>query len=178
MSQRGFTLIETVIVIALVVIMSFVLTELYLGHNRIYQTQNAELNVNYSARMALDEIDEAVRQANVVEDAYGGYTTGAQTMVLAVQAYNASEHLVPGVYDHIIFYVDGSRLIRQIVPDPASSRPAQTKQIAENLSGLVFSYDQPVLADTTAVRTDLTIQAQAGHEVRAITVSSQARLRN
>src|SRR3989338_7912459 len=112
--QRGFTLIEIVVVIALVAFASFVLVDLYFGQNQIYKTQTAELNITNDARAALDEVDLFARQATSVLSTHNTYTTGPQTLILEVQSVNSSSQLITASFDKVIFYYSSNALYRVI----------------------------------------------------------------
>lgn len=176
--QSGFTLIELIVVIALVGVVSYVLVDMFLGQHKIYKTQTAELNITNDARATLDDIDAYVRSARQVLATYSSYNTGTQILVLEVQSINASNQLIAGTYDTVVFYLTGSNFYRQIFPAASSIRPAGTKKLASNVTGLAFSFNNadPTLA--TQVTTDLTLQESAGQQTRSITASSKSYLRN
>jgi prepilin-type N-terminal cleavage/methylation domain-containing protein len=176
--QAGFTLIELVIVIALVGIASFILVDMFIGQNKLYRTQTAELNITNDARMSLDEIDSYVRQAIRTLSSYSGYNSGPQTLVLQIQSVNSSNQLIAGTYDHVVFYMSGSNLMRQVFPDSASSRQSGLKRLASNVAGFTFTYDNADFALVTQITTDITIQESAGYQDRTITISSKSKLRN
>lgn len=178
LQKTGFTLIEVLVVVAIFAVCAVVLTSLFIGQNRIYKTETAELNVTSDARAALDDIDNFVRAATRTMDTYSTYTAGSQVLILQIQSINASNQLLPGVYDYAVYYLTGNDLFREIFPDPSSARPAQLKKLASNVTGLVFTYNNLDLALVTQVTTDLTIQENAGVQIRSITLSSKARLRN
>lgn len=176
--QNGFTLIEVVVVVALVAMASYILIDLFLGQHKLYKTQTAELNITNDARLTLDEIDLYVRQGNRVLSAYGSYTTGPQSMIIQVQSFNSSGRLIAGTYDQIVFYMMGTDLFRQVFSDPASSRQSGVKKLASHVSGFNLTYNSADFSSVTEVITDLTLQEWATYQNRAITVSSKSNLRN
>jgi prepilin-type N-terminal cleavage/methylation domain-containing protein len=174
----GFTLVELVIVVALVGVLSLVVTGLFIGQNRIYKTQTAELGVNAGARNALDDIDFFVRTSSGTLASYSSFTAGSDTLILQVQSINASEQLIPGSSDFVVFYLSGEDLIREIFPDALSTRPSGTKKLASYVTGLVITYDNMDYSLVTQIDTDLTIQEDAKFQTRSITASSKSRIRN
>lgn len=165
-------------VILLLGVCSGVVVDLFIGQNRIYNIETAELNITSDARSSLDDIDAYVRQANRVADSYTIYTTGSQTMVLQVQSINPSNSLIPATYDYVVFYLTGDDLFRQIFPNVLSSRLASTKKLASNVSAFALTYNNASFPLVDEVITDLTLQQAAGAQTRTITISSKSILRN
>jgi hypothetical protein len=108
---------------------------------------------------------------------YGAFTTGAAELVVSVQSVNASNQLIPGTFDTVVFYMNGTSMYREVFPDAASSRLEGTKLLGTDISSLAFTYDNVNLAAVTLVTTDITVVKQT-REARDITVSSKSRLRN
>jgi len=176
--NTGFSMIEAIIVVALVVVLSIVIVNLFIGQNRIYKTQTAELSVNAGARNSLDDIDSFVRASTTALGSYSTFTAGSQILILQVQSVDAMDTLIAGSLDHVVYYLSGTDLIREIFPDALSVRASGTKQLARNVTGLAFTYNNGSFALVTVVDTDLTIQEDAQVQSRSITVSSKSRIRN
>jgi type II secretory pathway pseudopilin PulG len=174
----GFSLVEAVIVIALVVVLSIVVVNMFIGQNRIYKTQTAELGVNAGARNSLDDIDAFVRGSSTALGSYTTYTAGPQVLILQIQSIDVQNKLIAGTFDHVVYYLLGTDLIREIFPNAASTRSAGTKQLARNVNGLVFTYNNSNFSLVTEIDTDLTIEDNAGVQNRSITLSSKSRIRN
>jgi prepilin-type N-terminal cleavage/methylation domain-containing protein len=178
MRQKGFTLIELIIVIALVSAGSFVITSMFISQNRLYRSQNAELDVTSQVRFALDDIDNYVRQATRVLPTYSTYTTSSVVLVLEIQSVNASDQLVPGTYDYIVYYLSSGDLMRQTFADPASTRASSTKQVGSGISNLDFTYNNSDLNLVTEVSTSITASEVAGSQTRSFSNDTKAKLRN
>ena len=176
-NSHGFSLMELVVVIGIFAVCSVILTALFIGQNRMYETETAELNITSDARTVFDDVDNYVRQSIRVISSYSSYTTGPQVLILQVQSVNASNQLVAGTYDYIVYYLTGTNFNRTIFPDPASSRPAVTKQLASRINSLAFTYNNADYSLVTAVTTDLTAQQDVGFQTRSITLSSKSKIR-
>jgi prepilin-type N-terminal cleavage/methylation domain-containing protein len=176
--QKGFTLIEMVLVIVLVAICGWVAVDMFIGQNRIYKVQTAELNVTSDARGALDDVDNHVRAANRVLDDYTTYSSGPTELVLQIISVDASNEIIPATFDNVVFYLDGTNFFREVFPNALSSRAAGTKKLASNVNSLLFTYNDISFPLVTAVTTDMTIQEDAGIQTRSITISSKSTLRN
>ncbi|OGE82788.1 MAG: hypothetical protein A3B10_03895 [Candidatus Doudnabacteria bacterium RIFCSPLOWO2_01_FULL_44_21] len=175
----GFTLIEMIIVVFLVGSLSLVVASLFFGQDKIYHTQMMELGVTNDARMALDDIDAFVRMTDVLVSSQGGYTLGAQTLILQIPSINASSQIIPATYDYVVYSLSGSNLDRIIMPDDASSRVSTTKRVASRVNGLVFTYDNANPNLVKYVTTNITTQeAYPGVPNKSITLSSKSKLRN
>jgi len=153
-------------------------TNLFIGQNRIYKVETAELNITGDSRTSLDDIDNFVRQTTRVLASYSTYVGGPQVLILQIQAINSSNQLLPGVYDYVVYYLSGTNLLRQIFPNVASARPAIIKKLASNVNSLNFTYDNVNFTLVRTVTTDITLQENSGVQNRAITISSKSTLRN
>ena len=169
---------EVVLVIALVAILSLAIMDMFSGQSKIFNFQNSELTITNDARMALDEVDNYVRGANRVIETYDTYTTGTTTLLLQMQSLDASGYLIPGTYDIVIAYLDGSRLMLKLIPDVASNRQSFEKMLADNVTGLVFTYNNNDMSLVTEVSEQITLAHSSTTATRTITVSSKATLRN
>ena len=178
MIRNGFTIIEIVVVLGIIAICAGILVTLFVDHNRLYKSETAELNITADARIALDDIDNYVRQSNRTLSSYSTFTAGPQVLILQIQSVNASRQLIAGTYDNVVFYLSSGSLLFQVFPNVASTRVALTKKIASNVTNLTFTYNNASFDLVTEVSTSLTILESAGIQNRSITLSSKAKLRN
>jgi len=176
--KSGFTLIEVVIVIGLVSVCSIILSQLFIGQNRLYNSETAELDITGDARTALDDIDSYVRQSNRALSSFSTYTAGSQVLILQIQSINSSNQLIAGTFDNVVYYLSGSGLFRQVFPNVASSRSAITKKLASGVNSLTFTYNNADYSLVTEVQVDTTVQENVSGQTRSITLSSKAKLRN
>lgn len=178
--QWGFSIVELMVVLGIFAIMSLFLSYLAVYHFQTYNTETAELAVTYDARNALDDIANYVRQANRVLASYSTYATGDSTLVLQVQSIDASNQLIGGANDTVVYYLSGTTLMRQVFPNVASSRPATTTTLAYNINTADFSfaYDNATYSLAENITTTMAIQQTVGTEQRSITIISTSNLRN
>jgi prepilin-type N-terminal cleavage/methylation domain-containing protein len=177
-NKKGFTLIEVVLVIVLFTMLSLAVMDMYSGQNKIFNFQSSELIITNDARMALDEIDNYVRGSNRVLAAYDTYTTGASTLILQMHSLDATGIMIPGTFDTVLFYMDGSKLMRKLIPDASSSRQASEKMLADNVTSLTFTYNNADISLVTEVSEEIALSHSSATATRSITVSSKAILRN
>jgi prepilin-type N-terminal cleavage/methylation domain-containing protein len=178
MKQDGFTLVEILVSMVIIVICGIIVTDLFIGQNRIYKVETAELSIGSDARSALDEIDNHVRQAYRTLASYSTYTASNQVLILQLRGLGSNGQILPGVFDIVVFYLDGRDLYREVIPDVTSSRAAITKKVASSINDLDITYNDADFTLVTEVTVDLTAQEDAGVQSRAITVSTVSTLRN
>ncbi len=174
----GFTLIEALIVILIFGIGMIVLSNMFLSQNRLYRSQNAELNITSSVRTALDDLDNYIRQANHTLASYSSYTASAQTLILKIQSVNSSKTLIPSTYDYVVYSLSGGKLTRQIIADAGSTRVSGSKLLASNVTTLAFTYNNANYALVTEVSTNLTCSESTGIQTRSFNANSKSKLRN
>lgn len=144
--NSGFTLIETIIVVALFAIMIVAIFGLFDYHAKIYKYQEALVRVSGSARSALNAIQFYTLQAHAVlaSQTVNGtaYTSnGSSTMILQLPALNGSGNIISNTWDYVVFHVNGANLIETIQADPASSRNSGDVLLSDSLQSIVFTYD-------------------------------------
>lgn len=156
---RGFTLIETVIVIALFVIMLLALFNFYISYTTTHAYQTAFVETASSAGTIVNEVTHAVLPASQVLSGHSfsgtPHFTSETSLVLEVPAIDSSGFAIPGTYDYIGFYVDGTRVYRVIDADNASERLDGTKLLSDSLRSLSFSYSTTTLAAVESVEVDV-----------------------
>lgn len=179
--RRGFTLVETVVVIGVTAFILLALTNLYLTFTRLYAYEQTFVPAAESAAGGMNAIADAVLTANRVlsEYAFSGatYTSGTTTLVLETPALDASGRIIPEAYDHIAFYLDGTDLYRLLSSDPGSARGAGTKRVAREVSALTFTYDA-LPAEAASVDADLTVRLFAGEQTVTNRLHQKTYLRN
>jgi len=179
-SGAGFTMVEMIVVLVIMIMVTGFLAYLTISNYWIYNNQTAQLNISSDARNALDDVDNYVRQSHRVMSSYSTYTTGTKTVVLQIESIDASNQIIAGTYDTVVYYLSGSNFFRQVFPDPSSSRPAVTKKLASNVdnSSFSFSYDNADYSLVKQVTTNITVAQNVSGTTRTITISSESKLRN
>lgn len=178
--NKGFTLVEVLVVSAILLLIVGFLGYLSIKHFWIYNSQVSELDIEHGARTTLDDIDNHVRGAYRVASSYSGYTSGSQTLVLQLPSVDSSNQIISGTYDYVVFYLSSGSLVRQVFPDPSSSRIAAAKTLTDGVDGdtFSFSYDNADYSLVKQVTTTITITKGNPNQKRSITLSSKSSLRN
>ena len=172
--MKGFTLVETVIVVGLTALILTAIANLFYIYYQVNGTDLAYRSAG-SAGSAMAAISAAVVPADGVltSHAFSGttYTTGSTTLVLELPAIDSSGVIIASTYDYIAFYTSGTTLYRIIATGAGSSRTAGTKTLTTALANLTFSYNNADPSQATTVTADLRTSAtykqqSAGERVR------------
>jgi Tfp pilus assembly protein PilV len=159
----GFTMLEALVVFSVFVLITLALVGLSLQLRSLYNLGEAQFDSVGSARNAVNAISFYTKQAQrvVVSQTVNSvlYTTGPNTLVLQVPAIGSGGDIIDSTFDYVVFATSSDILSREIEADAASVRNSGSKFIANNLSSLIFSYNN----------TDLSLVNQV-----SITVSSTA----
>jgi len=180
--MRGFTLLETLIVVALTVAILFAITNFYAGFNRFYAYQNASANNATFTGRAIAEIDATVLPASSVLPsrafATGTYSTGSSVLVLELPSTTSAGGVINGAYDYAVFYVSNGTLYKRLEANGSSSRTTVTEQLVSGVIALTFTYDSGDFGSVTRVSTDLTTQSTHRAGTVNTHLTSEAYLRN
>ncbi len=180
--SRGFTLVETVIVIGLFVAVLFVLFQFFVNYNATYRYEQALIETAWSGGQSINEIENFALPALGVVATHnftsGQRSSSATVLVLELPAIDASGNVLVGIYDHVVFYLDGSTLYRELETGVGSARHAGIKQLSERVGSLVFTYDNVTYDDVTKIDVDIETQMQIPNQIVTSSLSRQIYLRN
>lgn len=162
MTLRGFTLIETVIVIAITTMMMLAIVALYINFNSLYAYQQTFITTIKSAGGAINAIGDASLPADQVLASHvfsnGTISSGTTALALELPTIDTSGNIVAGKHDYIGFYLTGSDLYQRIEADATSVRTSSTKRVATLVNELSFTYDNVDFTKVTSVAVDITTQ--------------------
>lgn len=189
MKRTGYTIIEIITVLAILIIVSTVLLTSFISSNKSFLNQTAQSALQTSVSTSMERIVRDVRGARQVLVSYDvppTYTTAPQSMVLQVPALNNNGQVVNGAYDTFIFAMIGNKLSRVIVANPQSSRTTATSTILTDGTMTLSYYDQNGAVITTGAsypqtaRVTITLersQTVRGH-VNTVRLEGYGALRN
>lgn len=190
LNSTGFTLIEIIIASSIAVFAAIVLTSILIQSNGLYIRQNSKINQGVDLNFAASKINEAVKQAIFVATNYTSpqgtlYTTGANTLVLAIPAIDASQMVIEGTYDFVVITKDDQKpvLRRQIFPAAGSFRKSENLVLTTNLSDVSFLYYDntgSVVSPNSATRIKYTINLSqnAALSNQSGSITNQINLKN
>lgn len=174
--KYGFTLLETIIVVALFVFMMGALAGLYLSFSTSTIVQKATADTAGRAGRALELLHRDVGGAQGVLASHTftsgtTYFSGTGELILELPSIDVAGSVVVGSFDYVAYYLDGANLYRRIDSDAASSRTSGVTLLTNAIDTLVFTYDnadfiQVTRVDTTVVSVTVTPRATARSELR------------
>jgi prepilin-type N-terminal cleavage/methylation domain-containing protein len=179
---RGFTLIETIIVVALSVCMLAALSSLIYSFTTISNYQKASLQSSGSASIAMREIESLVFPADALLQTHifssVTYTSSATTLVLEIPSIDNSGNTIANTYDYAAFYVVGTNAYRLLEANALSKRSSGIKQLSTTASALSFTYDNADFTKASIVTIDLQTRAQVKQTILSDHRHEQITLRN
>lgn len=143
--ESGFTLVEMLVGIALVALLSIVLSAIIVTAQRSAADEKTRSDLTVENRHLVDDTSRDIKLATTVLASATllgtAYTTGAETLILQLPAIDASQSLLTGVSDLVVFRKNGSDY--EFIQDAGagSVRPDTTGRIySERMTGLTFTY--------------------------------------
>lgn len=180
--RNGFTLIEVIFAVAILIFMFVAITYLYNNYYNVYGFQQTNVSVADSAHAAMRELQNAALQADkiIASHTFSGntYNTGQHTLVLEIPSIDGSQNIVSGKYDYVVFYITGKNLYKRFQADAASSRSSSLTTISTIVSTLTFTYDNANLAQASKISTDIDVQKAAGKRTVTYHLAQEIYLRN
>ena len=179
---RGVSLAETLVIIAILAILSTVTYAIIITAYKVVGEQQIYLDLQQEGATAMREITQATNLAlNITNYPEGSPTelSGPSQLVLKINAIDTNNNPVADKYDYFVFYLDGTTLKMLIDADPLSTgRTDETKVIANFVKKIIFRYNKvdPTQAKIVYV-TEILAKNNKGVE-KEITSQSSAYLRN
>lgn len=182
MINRGFTLIETLVAIAISVIALTALVNLFFIFNSTYGNQQAFMAAAGSAGGSMNALEAAILPASHVLASrnFSGttYSSSATTLVLELPAVNSSGNIIPGVNDYVVFYPSSATLYRLVQAGVGSIRVSGLTTLSTTLSSISYTYDDADFTQVTNVTADIVTQAQFKQQTVQGHLNEQMYLRN
>jgi hypothetical protein len=181
-SLTGFTLIETVVVVALSVIALLALVNLFMVFNSIYGYEQAFIASAGSASNTVNALEASVLPAEQVLTSYNfsgtTYTSTTTSLVLQIPSIDSSGNIVSGAKDYVAFYASSTKLYRLVSANAQSVRVSGRTQLSASLLSISFTYDNADVTRSTSVTADVQTRAQYKQQVLQSRLTEQLYLRN
>jgi len=180
--KRGFTLIETVVVVAISAVALIALANLFFIFNSIYGYQQAFMAAAGSSGASMNAFELSVLPAGQIlasHDFSGTtYSSGANTLVLELPSVNSSGDIIQGTNDYVAFYTSSTKLYRLTQAAAGSVRVSELKQLSATLLSLDLTYDNADLTKATNVIVDIQTRSSFKQQTVRSHLSEQLYLRN
>ncbi len=181
-TPRAFTLVETMIVIAISAIMFITISILIFKFNMTSEYQQAILQSSGSASALIKEVETLTLPADAVllTHIFSGVTrtSTSTTLVLEIPSIDSSGNIIPNAHDYAAFYTTGTIAYRTLEKNAASVRVSGTKKLSDTVQSLTFTYNNAALTAADIVTVDAQMQTHAKQELMYDHRQQQIRLRN
>jgi type II secretory pathway pseudopilin PulG len=180
--QRGFTILEIVVVLGLIVVVMLGLFALFTNHYKIYNYENALIKASGSARSTMTDISvDALQAYRVLQNSTingTAYVSGPTTLIFQVPAFTSSGTAIANTYDYVAYSLTGTTLKEDFQAGSGSSRKTHSRTLSTSVSALTFTYDNATWNSVKKVTVDLTTQEVYKGETITQHLNQQFRLRN
>ncbi len=141
--KRGFTLTEFLVVTFIELIAVAIAVQAFVALNQDYKVLMSYLGSYLKGREAIDLISKDCRIAIRVMDAYSGYTTADNCIVLKVPSIDASGNIIDvnHRFDYIVYRLQGGDLWKTVIPGSGSSRAAYNDVFKKSIESLALAHD-------------------------------------
>jgi len=183
--NRGLTLIELIIYIAISTLVLTILFELFIQQTRLGNRRASQTDIERSAVTGIEIVKSAIQSANTVVSSHSfdgvAFSSSSSTLILELPSVDSSGDIVSGSSDFMVFFQDQnnqSLLKMTTVAGVGSARPSHTRVIANFVDTVQFSYNKGniVLADT--INVSLNTKTVIGTETLYKTTEAKIKIRN
>lgn len=180
--HRAFTLVETVITIALFVILVLAVAQLYLVYGRSILSEQSSIDVMLGGGGIIDAVQTAGLQADhiVASHMFAGtnYSSGPTTILFELPAVDSSGSIITNTYDYIGVYASSTEAYRVIDAAPGSMRASGKKRLTDALNALLFTYNNASFPAVTSATVDATTTALSHGQQAQTHIRKNIYLRN
>jgi prepilin-type N-terminal cleavage/methylation domain-containing protein len=188
--QKGFTLIEILIVMACSAIIGTILVTILVQGSSIFSDQTTKVNQNLSLNSASNQIDQTVQYASQISanyiDGSTTYTTSDKVLIGKLPAIDSSGNVIESKFDTFILMqdpVNSAYLKKLIIPDLLSSRKSEDMTLLNQMTFLQFVYlndSAVVTTPQTASKIDFVIKVaeKSGNGIKESSISGRINLKN
>lgn len=181
--DRGFTLLETMIVMAIFSAIITAIVFMFIGLSSVFDTQGSQIKVTNDARAIMHAVETHVREADQIlaSRSFSGvsYISSTSTIVFELPAITATGDIIAGIYDYAVVYATGTDAYMITEAGAGSTRIASTRHLASTTLSFLITYDNNV--DYTLVRkvaVDVVTQATIRKKTARTHLHQQIYLRN
>jgi prepilin-type N-terminal cleavage/methylation domain-containing protein len=146
-NEAGFTLIELVIVMAILPIAALAIVVPIVQWNRLYGTIDADQTMDQNHRNAIQWVGRDIRQADSIVAEAGTYKSGMDSIILSVSE-NSNENL-------IVWTSNDQGLVRAVYSDKEAKTSIDKMVLANKNTKIRFSPESKIVKVTIESSIDL-----------------------
>lgn len=183
--SRGLSLLEAIIYIFIATLIIAVISEIFINQSSLGQKRTYQSDVELNASAGIEVIKTAIQGAGTVvaSRTFGGtaYTSDANTLILELPSIDASDDIVVGSYDYVVFFLDPSdpTLLKATTEAAAgSARQSSTRIISSFVSSAEFRYNKVNTADSTSIDATIATEKTLGTQIFSAKATAKVNLRN
>ena len=184
-NQKGFTLLESLVSVSLVVIISLVLMGLFIGHVRISRLVSSNADLLNQRTLLEQDFDRFIHLATrVVDNAVvngTSYTSDVDTLVLEIPSVDGAGFVIENEFDYLAYYLDPSdpaSLKVTFQPGPSSFRLNIDKSLGNSVESVEFFYNTPLPLSAGMINVKVNLQTPIFGKKRIIYLNTLMHLRN
>ena len=154
-SIKGFTLIETLIAISILVVASIIIGSLFVSHSKLYVMQEQAGSMKIQKTLFAKHLQEkgGAAKSVIASRTFSSIprTSSTSTVIFQIPAIDASGDIISGTYDYIVFYCESDNLFMETDADALSNRKDIKQKVAGKVDSVTFRYDNSVPASAKIV---------------------------
>lgn len=185
MGRKGFSTVETILVLAITGLLAILLVGIVVTINKAIRERLATADLLASNRNALERIAAEIRESSSVLSSHTtngtAYTTSRTVLVLSLPSLDANKIPIPGSSDYVAFApsaTNATLLTRDAEIAASSSRIGGQTTVARFVESIRFLYNEPNPQDASRIEVFLqTSQTKYGN-TQSVAATIAATLRN
>jgi prepilin-type N-terminal cleavage/methylation domain-containing protein len=145
--DKGFTLVETLISVSLIVLVAALVTSITVVTQRMFWGQKSEAKLQRDSQMVLNYMAQDVRMCFKIMSEYPEgsdapyYVSSNNSIVLMMKAIDASGLPITGQFDYVAYIWDYAGLKKVVIKNPGSSRAQEETVLSEFVQDFDILYD-------------------------------------
>ncbi len=187
MRKKGTSLLEIIIVTAIVSVLGLLLAVILVNTNSIFHTESAKVSQGLGLNDALLNVRQNIKLSDSIAAGYPintpTYSSSSTQLVLKIPAIDSSKNIITNTYDYIIYLVESGKFKEKVFPDSLSHRNTMDQILVSNVSSLDFQYfddaDQIAMpVNGKKVKVTIQVRQKAGANFQSQIATSEAYLKN
>lgn len=179
---KGMSVVEIIVVVALVGIISVILMDIFIAHGRMFNLGTANSDFELQGAETMEAVGKIIRVADkslsskTINSA--NYTASSGVMILEMPSINASGLVIAGTYDYAAIYLSGGKIFVSEEAAPGSSRHSSTRALSDSVSRLQFVPDSGTYDNVSSVIVQVTLSKIISGKTQALNLDKKFNLEN